>query len=77
MKNDQASKTTLSQLINQQPLFWANPNVNQPYDKPFQQPDIDAAKRRLERFAPYLAKVFPETKKHQGLIESPYEPSMV
>ena len=71
MKNDQASKTTLSQLINQQPLFWANPNVNQPYDKPFQQPDIDAAKRRLERFAPYLAKVFPETKKHQGLIESP------
>lgn len=33
--------------------------------------DIDAAAARLERFAPYLAQVFPETRATAGIIESP------
>lgn len=33
--------------------------------------DIDAAAARLERFAPYLAQVFPETRPAAGIIESP------
>ena len=34
-------------------------------------PDIIAAGDRLQRFAPYMAKVFPETQVNQGIIESP------
>lgn len=32
---------------------------------------IKDAKERLERFAPYIAKVFPETAEDEGIIESP------
>jgi D-serine dehydratase len=37
----------------------------------FGQDDIAQASARLQRFAPYLAQVFPETAPNQGLIESP------
>lgn len=33
--------------------------------------DVDDASARLERFAPYLAQAFPETRENQGIIESP------
>ncbi len=33
--------------------------------------DVDEAARRLQRFAPWVARVFPETAPRQGLIESP------
>lgn len=33
--------------------------------------DIDEAAARLKRFAPYLAKVFPETRRQMGILESP------
>ncbi|MDP4128165.1 MAG: D-serine ammonia-lyase, partial [Bacillota bacterium] len=32
--------------------------------------DVKSAEKRLKRFAPYIAKVFPETKERQGIIES-------
>lgn len=36
--------------------------------------DIDDAEARLERFAPFIAKCFPETQKDNGLIESALTP---
>ena len=36
----------------------------------FTKVDIDDAEARLDRFAPYLVEVFPETKKTNGIIES-------
>ena len=36
--------------------------------------DVKDAEERLKRFAPYIAKVFPETRKLNGIIESPIVP---
>lgn len=59
-------------------LFWVNESKT---DFPtasktarFSKMDIDDAEARLERFAPYLAKVFPETQTTKGIIESDLTP---
>lgn len=36
--------------------------------------DIDEAEERLNRFAPFIRKCFPETEERQGIIESPLTP---
>ncbi|MEG0771750.1 D-serine ammonia-lyase [Clostridium sp.] len=56
-------------------VFWMNPkyknfekgikNININMD------DVKEAEERLFRFAPYIAKVFPETENTKGIIESP------
>ena len=38
---------------------------------PLTRADVDDAEARLERFAPFFKKVFPETAANHGLIESP------
>ncbi len=54
-------------------VFWLNDNYKS-FDQvsgnlPISYEDVLDAERRLKRFAPYIAKIFPETK--DGIIESP------
>ncbi|MDR1124847.1 MAG: D-serine ammonia-lyase [Deltaproteobacteria bacterium] len=57
------------------PVFWPNsllaPAAQAAPDGGFSRADMDDAAARLQRFAPYIAKVFPETAPSQGLLESP------
>jgi D-serine dehydratase len=56
-------------------VFWHNPQ----YDtfeaaqdrESLSESDIKDAEERLKRFAPYISKVFPETRNRGGIIESP------
>ncbi len=58
-----------------QEVFWVNPGlastVGRTISATLGLADIDEAEKRLERFAPYLAKAFPETRANGGIIESP------
>ncbi|TPG83566.1 D-serine ammonia-lyase [Brevibacillus laterosporus] len=65
----------IKKLISTEEIFWINPNK-----KDFEvgikntvltKDDVKDAEDRLKRFAPYIAKVFPETKGMNGIIESP------
>jgi D-serine dehydratase len=65
----------LRSVIDTKEVFWTNPKF-----KDFQQAiknikinesDVKEAEERLNRFASYIAKVFPETEKTKGIIESP------
>lgn len=65
----------LNNLIATEEVFWMNPNT-QKYevaikDSPLNEENVKDAEERLKRFAPYIAKVFPETKEMNGIIESP------
>lgn len=51
-------------------VYWGNPNYGNDAKLPFGPRDIDDAEKRLNRFAPYIKKVFPETAPADGLIES-------
>ena len=57
-------------------VFWLNPRfaplAGRRISAEIDPSEIDEAARRLQRFAPYLARVFPET--GDGLIESPLKP---
>ncbi|WHY64629.1 D-serine ammonia-lyase [Neobacillus sp. SuZ13] len=72
LKSNQFS--LLEQLQSLDQVFWVNPNLEkaqQGIDKsPLTAEDIKDAEERLNRFAPYLALVFPETKASNGIIES-------
>lgn len=65
-------------LAGARPMYWNNPAM-QAADEAvagsgFDAADVQDAKNRLERFAPYLAQVFPETRPSDGIIESPLRP---
>ncbi len=58
----------LHEMINTKEVFWINPN----YKKiKLTNKAVLEAEARLERFAPYIAIAFPETKPLNGIIESP------
>jgi D-serine dehydratase len=65
----------INELVSTKEVFWANPH----YEKfetgiakaPLHIRDVLEAEERLHRFAPYIAKIFPETKETNGIIESP------
>ncbi len=67
----------LSAVVNQQETAWENPRYL-PFDTVdavtqlvVSDSDIDDAKARLKRFAPFIKKAFPETESTNGIIESP------
>ena len=65
----------LNKLISLEEIIWFNPNLL-PFNKGMENclltfNDVQDAEERLKRFAPYIAKVFPETQAMQGIIESP------
>ncbi|KFN03715.1 D-serine ammonia-lyase [Bacillus clarus] len=65
----------LNNLIAMEEVFWVNPNMEAfqvgMKDSPLNVEDVKDAEERLKRFAPYIAKIFPETKGTNGIIESP------
>lgn len=63
---------TVQALADAKEILWINPKgMENTFDKDITQKDIDEAEERLKRFAPYIKKVFPETEKSNGIIESP------
>lgn len=84
MKGYKMKTVQLDQLKQQFPLiqtlqdyqetFWFNPHrypLNEALTKVgLTEQDVKEAEARLDRFAPYLAKVFPETQAQHGKIES-------
>ncbi|QBO37092.1 D-serine ammonia-lyase [Periweissella cryptocerci] len=66
-----ATHPILDDLLTYQELFWNNPEYQQEFTLPFGVADVLAATKRFERFAPYLALVFPDTRATHGIIESP------
>lgn len=64
----------LKQIIKTEEVFWVNPQLESCNDRSISMKlgiaDIEDAEQRLLRFAPYIAKVFPETKEKSGIIES-------
>lgn len=72
---DQLQQDPLIQILQQyQPVFWFPPETI-PLKQALQhvgltRADIEDAEARLQRFAPFIAQVFPETQKQQGIIES-------
>lgn len=65
----------MDKIISTEEVFWTNPNYGEFQDAikkiSLSEKDVMEAEERLKRFAPYIAKVFPETKKTNGIIESP------
>lgn len=64
----------LKQVAEGTEVFWTNPKI-QRFDSvkdslPVGMEDIKDAEARLQRFAPLIMKLFPETKKRNGIIES-------
>ena len=71
----------LAPMMECEPLFWINPLATGAADTApvalsdpeveFTQEDVDSVEQRLQRFRPYLKKVFPQTEAMDGLVESP------
>ncbi|GKV66384.1 MULTISPECIES: D-serine ammonia-lyase [unclassified Sporosarcina] len=65
----------LQQVAEMKEVLWRNPSV-QPVNRAMEKTsltreEVEDARQRLERFAPYLEKVFPDTAVNRGIIESP------
>lgn len=65
----------IKNIIETKEVFWTNPRLGKFQDAikkiSINEVDVADAEKRLNRFAPFIAKNFPETKKLNGIIESP------
>jgi D-serine dehydratase len=64
----------LRKITELEPVVWLNPNLkrmNQISSLPVNKQDMEEAAQLWQRFAPFLANEFPETKATEGIIESP------
>lgn len=65
----------LKNIIALDETLWVNPKYSKFYismeNISLSEIDVKKAEERLNRFAPYIAKVFPETQVDNGIIESP------
>lgn len=65
----------MDKIICTEEAFWTNPKYGKFEDSikkiSLSEADVKDAEERLKRFAQYIAKVFPETQKTNGIIESP------
>ncbi|WP_100012479.1 D-serine ammonia-lyase [Lentibacillus sediminis] len=62
-----------NKIINLHPVIWQNPNLitAKDFDQlPLTKENMEEADRLWDRFAPFLAKAFPETSATNGIIES-------
>lgn len=65
----------LASVIQCREVMWTQmPEEEKLLSLPLGKEDLDEARQRWQRFASYLAKAFPETKKDRGRIESPLRP---
>lgn len=72
LKEQGRFNATVQDLKDCRETFWINPRgMENIFDEGITGADIDDAEQRLQRFAPYIKKVFPETEKSGGIIESP------
>ena len=71
-----AALPRLDAILAARPQLWINPEYRgfEAAAGTLTAADIDDAAQRLERFAPYIERVFPETSGSGGLIESPLRP---
>ncbi len=64
----------MNKIISTEEVFWTNSKYEKFEDAikkvSLAEEDVKDAEERLKRFAPYIAKVFPETQKTNGIIES-------
>lgn len=64
----------LKTIMKLEPVVWLNPNLtkmNELSALPVTKQDMEDAAQLWQRFAPYLAREFPETQATAGIIESP------
>ena len=52
-------------------VIWINPKLDNKITPDISKADIEDVSQRLNRFAPYIQKVYPETADKKGIIESP------
>ncbi|EPJ49568.1 MAG: D-serine dehydratase [Osedax symbiont Rs2] len=73
LKDWSLSHPLIVPLAEKEPVFWCNPKLkkNAKLSLSLSMQDINEASDRLQRFAPYMVKVFPETAVNHGIIESP------
>lgn len=80
VKNLKTMEYFVDEISNAREIFWQNERPEHTCDTcikgsvnndDLSTKDIDEAELRLIRFAPYIERVFPETKVRKGIIESP------